>query len=431
MTAPGAAPEDETEEQIEAVNRRLRTYQRTGDPRFLWPTVDESARLAALGSIEHVVSAVLRGGAPAAPLGAADGQDAEAIGIAAFASTTGPLLGLWAETGRIAVSPAVALILAQHLAHGRARADRMERGVADALDILASSGIGCTVLKGYYTARRYYPEPGVRPMSDADLCVDPKRIREADQAFERAGWTAGSTQRRPYKRDWYPPAMDQRVRSLCYTHAWDPWRVELHDSLDRIFAPGRLAQFPRGPHDDEAWVVAGRSVRVLAQPLLLAHVAAHAAEEAHIARLLRVIEVVQIVQQDTAAGQLVWADFLSLVRATDTAAFVYPTLAFAERLVPGTIDAAVLAACASAAGPRVRAYVERSTPSGHVRLERVALGEKFLWTRGVGGVARRVAALVWPPNTPSFRAAMRIYARRVYRLGRGRVTLESSDPPPE
>ncbi len=431
MTDPHAVPDDAGEGEIEAINRQVRAWKRSGDPRFLWPQVDEPARLAALGKIEQTVSAALRGDMPPGPLGDADGRDAEAIDVAAFASSTGPLLGLWVETGRVTASPAVGAVLARHLAHSRGRAVRMERGVADVVDIFASRGIDCTIFKGFYTARRYYPEPGARPMSDVDVWVDPVALPNAERALDRAGWTKGATQHRPYKRDWYPPGADRRVRALTYAHAWDPWRIEIHGSLARVFAPGRLAQFARQPGDDEPWTVAGRPVRALAQPLLLAHLAAHAAEEAQLARLLRVIEIVLVAQQDTATRRLVWSDFLSFVRATDTAAFVFPSLALAERLVPGSIDAAVLAACAAAAGPRVRAYVERATPSGHARLERVALGEKFLWTRGVIGAARRVAALVWPPDTPSFGDAMRIYARRVYRLRRGRVTLESNDPSAE
>jgi len=429
MTVLYDMPRDESEAEIEAVNQRLRSWQHSGDPRFLWPGVDESARIAALNEIERAASAVLCGDPNPVRLGAPDGRDAEAIGIAAFSSSTGPMLSLWVDSGRIGAAPSVAAVLARHLAHGRARAARLERGLESVVDLLAARGIGCTILKGFYTARRYYPEAGARPMSDIDVWLDPTTIPEAERVLREAGWVGGAKLRRPYKRDWHPPDSDQRVRALTYAHAWDPWRLELHGSLDRVFAPGRLARFPRYAGDDEPWAVAGRPVRVLGQPLLLAHLAAHASEEGHVARLLRLIEIVLVSRQDLAAGRLAWADFLSLIRATGTAGFAYPALALAERLAPQSVSLDVLDECASAAGPRVRAFVAHGTPSARTRLEGVSLSEKFLWTSGPVGVMRRVAAMLWPKASASLTDVMRTYARRAYRLRRGRVAIGPTDRP--
>src|SRR5215472_1562820 len=106
--------DDLSEAEIVAINRRAESFHRTGDPAFLWPGVSENSRLAALAEIESCVGSVLRSDA-----GTLDGNPA-AIGIAALTSGTGPLLGLWVETHRIAVPPAVEVVLARHLAHGRA-----------------------------------------------------------------------------------------------------------------------------------------------------------------------------------------------------------------------------------------------------------------------------------------------------------------------
>jgi hypothetical protein len=411
-------PADESEREIEAINDRLRAYQRSGDPRWLWPTVDESERLAALAEIERVVSAVLRDDQAIVPLGANDGPGPEAVGIAACTSGTGPLLGLWVETGRITVSPPTASVLARHLQHGRARADRLEDGLTGALDLLAARGITVMVLKGFYTARRYYPDVGARPMSDIDVWIDPARIEAAERALAEAGWEPGDTQHHPYKRDWHPPRADRRIRALGFAHAWDPWRLEVHGSLDRAFAPGRIAHFARRTGDDEGWSVAGRAVRVPAPSLLLALLAAHISEETHSTRLLRVIELVLICRCE---ARLPWADVLDLAHRTGSAGYIYPGLALAEKLAPGTIDGAVLAECAAAAGPRVRAFVAGSEPSDGARLERVSVAEKFLWTRGPGDVARRLGRLLWPRGGGSVGDVLRTYARRIYRLRRGRV----------
>jgi hypothetical protein len=417
--------DDLSEDEIVAVNRRSEAFQRTGDPAVLWPSVQEGDRLAALADVERCVADVLRGRS-----GVLDGDPA-AIGIAGLTSGTGPLLGLWAEAHRITASPEIDGVLARHLAHGRARAERLEHGLGNALDTLAAAGVTCTVLKGMHTARRYYPEPGVRPMIDIDLFVAPESIRAAERALEGAGWRRGERQSRPYKCDWHPPGVDTRVRGLDLVHVWDPWSVELHASLDRIFAPGRHARLPLRADDQEAWMIAGRSVRVLAPATLVAHLAAHASEESHAARLLRVVELVLVCREETARGRLVWSDLGAFLSTTGSSGFVYPALAFAERLVPGTVDAAVLVECAAAAGPRVRAFVAAESAGDHGRIERVRLAEKFIWSRGSADTARRLALMLWPKASGSFGDMIRTYARRAYRLYHRRINGEKIPEPPE
>jgi hypothetical protein len=408
--------DDLPESEIVAVNRRAETFKRTGDPVMLWPGVDETMRLAALAAIETCVAEVLAGVTSQSAL---DG-DAEALGIAALTSGTGPLLGVWAETGRIAVSAGTQVVLARHLAHGRARAERLERGLGDALDALAIQGISVTLLKGMHLSRRYYPEAGARPMSDIDLLVPPGEIAAAERALADAGWRRGERQRRPYKCNWEPPGVDMRIRSVTYMHTWEPWTVELHDSLDRVLAP-RRARFPLRPGDDEAWTIAGRPVRILVPPLLVAHLAVHAAEESHATRLLRVAELVMVCREETARGRLVWSELGAFLSETGTAGFAYPALALAERLAAGTVDPSVMSECAKAAGPRVRAVIGGDTPADRNRLERVRLAEKFMWSRGPIDTARRLGIMLWPKSTGTLGDLVRTYMRRVHRLYHGRA----------
>jgi len=53
---------------------------------------------------------------------------------------------------------------------------------------LTASGIDTLVLKGVPLACRFYPAPGLRPMSDVDLLVRPEQAVEAIGLFTRHGW---------------------------------------------------------------------------------------------------------------------------------------------------------------------------------------------------------------------------------------------------
>ena len=409
--------DDLSESEIVAVNRRAEAFQRTGDPSVLWPGVSEAARLAALGEIERCVATVLAGDDPASLAG-----DPEALGVAALTSGTGPLLGFWAETARVTMNGDVRAVLAHHLAHGRARAERLDRGLREALDTLAAADVTVTLLKGTHTARAYYAEPGLRPMSDIDLLIRPGARRHAEHALARAGWIRGERQRAPYKCDWKPPGVDTRVRSFSYLHTWEPWSVELHTSLDRIFAPGRYARLPTRPGDDEVSEIFGRSVRVLTPPLSIAYLAAHASEESHVARLMRVLELVLACRAERARGRLVWSELRAVAVTTGAAGFLYPALAFAERLAPGTIESQLLTECAGAAGPRVRAIVDGDTAADRLPLDRVRVAEKFMWSRSPVDTARRLGLLLWPKTSGTLGDLIRTYARRIYRLYHGRIT---------
>lgn len=417
--------DDLSESEIVAVNRRAQAFQRTGDPSILWPGVSEDARLVALADIERCVATILAldDAASVASLPSLAG-DAQAIGVAALTSGTGPLLGYWAETGRMRVNADVGAVLARHLAHGRARAERLDRGLGETLDTLDAAGVSVTLLKGTHTARAYYAEPALRPMGDIDLLVHPTARRRAEGALARAGWLRGLHWGTPYKCDWKPPGVDTRVRSFDYMHAWEPWTVELHASLDRRFAPGRYARLPMRAGDDEAWEIAGHSVRVLTPPLNIAHLAAHASEESHVARLLRVLELILVCRAERARGRLVWSELRAVAAPTGMAAFLYPALAFAERLAPGTIERETLAECARAAGPRVRAIVDGETAADRMPVDRVRVAEKFMWSRGPMDTARRLGHMLWPKAHGSLGDLLRTYARRIYRLYHGRITGE-------
>jgi hypothetical protein len=62
------------------------------------------------------------------------------------------------------------------------------RHTAQTLRSLSDIGIRAMVLKGVPLALRYYARPGLRPMGDADVLVDPLSVRPATAYFLSRGW---------------------------------------------------------------------------------------------------------------------------------------------------------------------------------------------------------------------------------------------------
>jgi hypothetical protein len=62
------------------------------------------------------------------------------------------------------------------------------RDTAEALSLLADSGIRAMVTKGIPLALDYYEKPGLRPMADIDMVVDADRAAAAMRLLEAGGW---------------------------------------------------------------------------------------------------------------------------------------------------------------------------------------------------------------------------------------------------
>ena len=60
-----------------------------------------------------------------------------------------------------------------------------EREIAEVLTLLRSAGVEPILVKGW-AAARLYPEPGLRPYGDIDLCVAPKQYQAAAAALKGA-----------------------------------------------------------------------------------------------------------------------------------------------------------------------------------------------------------------------------------------------------
>ena len=419
----------------ELIQQRLRWAREQGHPFYLWPDMPVGEWRASLREIERVTTHILADGSPpvlALPLTA----DTRKMGVAAFTSGMGALLGYWIEVGRLTAGAEVEDLLGLHLYHGRERARLLSDELHKALEVLGTVGIDPIAIKGAHTAHIYFPEPGTRPASDLDLVIGLDEVREASRALREAGYVETNRQGRPYKSDWVPPGASTTIRSLEVTHRDDPITVDLHTTLDRnFFGVGTVSFGPLGASSTRRHLLktsGGRSrgvgVRILAQPLLAASLAAHASEGLHNLSMIRLVELFLVLQRDRAREELVWADLRLLLERAKAMRFTYPAFEMAERLAPGTLDPGFRSRLAEAAAPRMRRVMAGLQPFSAHRFEEMSLDERFMWARGPVEHLRRALHMLWPaPVGHSLRALGRVYANRFRRIFRGRVTLRTSD----
>ncbi len=406
---------------------RFRWARQQGHIAYLWPHVPVDAWRACLRETERVVGLVLSHHPDPVELVTPPGADARAIGLAAFTSGTGPLLGFWLEQGRLSAEGELPALLRLHLEHNRRRARRMNAELQRALDVLAEAALRAVVVKASHTGPAYFPDAGTRPAADIDLIVPPAEAALAAQRLERAGYRLVKRQRHPWKSDWVPPDSPAGVRSLELTHADNPFTIELHGGALREFFGVRTLSLDPLDERNTRWAPELHgSARVLVQPWLTAYLAAHASEELHQLQLVRIVELALVIRQDTERGLLRGDALLALLRERDAVRFVYPALELVERLVPGTIDEGLRCALNASATPRMRRVLERLGPGTAQRLEGTSLDERFLWTRGPMEMLRRVLHMLWPTRGKSQRLR-NVYRERLARVLRGRISLRRYD----
>ncbi len=401
------------------LDARSRRWAVTNDPALLWPDLDVRLLPAAAKAIERAVAQVLDGRNTS--LGAPNGADAHAIGIAALISGTGPLLGYWVELGQLDVSAPLALLLARHLRHGRGRVRRIGREITPALRNLVDAGVEPGILKGFHTAHVYYPEPGVRPLSDVDVYVEPRLVGLASTALASAGFGPG-TWSAEFKTNWYPRGRISPIRSLEFWHVRSPWGIELHSALEFGALVRHGIRLERTIPVAEPWTWNAFPLRVAPQPLRFVAVAAHLSQELHAARLIRLIELTLMIRRDIPSGELNWHALTDFLEQTGATSFAYPALALVEQLAPGTIDDALLAKTRMRATRIARAVVADLTPATPLLHERVSLAERLMWETGVIAIMRRFFRMLVPIGGRSAREDVTIYWSRVVRLLTGRVT---------
>jgi hypothetical protein len=404
---------------------RMRRFEVTRDPADLWPGLTEEARVAAAQELSRVVQCVLAG-ETSVPVDPAGRHAEYALHIAAHTTGVGPLLGAWVEQAVVTGTATVLTRFRAHTTHSRQRAARIEAEVGPALDAICARGIVPVALKGFHTSHAYFSEPGLRRMADVDLCVPLDRVPDAEAALREAGFVPASHALRPYRRDWAPAGEHRSNVSLEYSHEQNPWVVELHASFDRIFHPGAVARFDMEREHVEPFTIAGRPLQVMRAPLLLGSLASHCSQELDGSRLLRLVEMTYVIRADLANGRLDWDELLAMMRRTRTARYCYPAFALLEDLMPGLMDARVLAAGRADSTWAARHTVARLTPAGGSPDDRGVL-RQWMWTRGPVAVAQRLLRNAWPAAFTRPADVLPGWRVRMRRLMRGRLSLVAPD----
>lgn len=389
---------------------RFARWSASGNPHDLWPEVTEDAFEASRRAIFTVIHEVL-----ARPDGVEASLDTDVaphpFGIAAFATGMGPLLGLWLEQGRLRASDGIARVLASHLDHGRRRAALLDERLALVLDAFERRGIEAILLKGIHTAWEFFPEPGTRPMSDIDLLVAPEHAAEARRALSELGFMEGKAAALPLRSEWHLASATSIHASLDVDHAENPWRVDLHVSLDRTVDFGIPARF--GPLPPPVRLERGeQTVAVLPQPFLLASLTFHGSCHMGALRLVALVELVFVIRRDFADGASRWDAFQALVHDRRIERFVYPALALGNALCPGVVPARVLEGIALGTTPLMRRVMCRAVPEAGQQLYRRYADTRLMWIDTPRDAWRCVTSLLRP-------------ARLLRHLAGGRIRVTS------
>jgi hypothetical protein len=366
-------------------HRRAAWAQSNGYGPWLWPDIRVEEWRAARESITRALAETLIRGHAKAPL---EG-DREVMSLAAYTAGIGPLLGRWIAEGRIVASEPLAAVFDLHLRHNRLRMERMLSRATTIVRKLALLNIPVTVLKGMHTAFVYFPDPATRPASDIDLLVSPTDAERANSLFQEEGFLLENSSWR--EKCWRALDAPSAPRSLLLVHEDGPWTVDLHNSLNYSprpsMPPADLDQLiPGSP--PQVWP-GDPTGGVLAQPMLLLHLAVHLSHSMVSLAPLRMAELVLVIRRDTAAGTLVWQEFLAAAVRAGALGIIFPALYFSERLVPTTVPPEILEASAAAAPRGVRRHLERLTPATAQRMERITLAEHFMWANGWQGLGKQ------------------------------------------
>jgi len=389
LTAVEPLPLDALDLPPEEVARRFRLAMELGRPRWLWPEMPVPHWRASLHAIQQVLRERLARPDHPARLGVPYGP--RPLGVAAFTSGTGALLGYWAEAGLLRTHPEAEALLRLHLAHGRARAERREAILDDVLERLHRAGVEPVLVKGMHTAAALFPEPGTRPMSDIDLVLRPEQATRAEQALASGGYLQQRSARveSPFHADWTPPGASLRIPSLELEHVGSPLSVNLRGGfVFPVFGRRRIDLGEPSDADLRPWTDPG--ARVLHDAWLIAYLAVHASRFRTNLTLVRMVELVL-----AARAGIDWSRLLTLLEGSGAAPFAYPALALAERLAPGSFP--ILRELERSALPRHRRMFATAWPADVQPAGDWELSDYVFWSSGPRQTLAAIMAVALPP----------------------------------
>ena len=388
------------EEDAAALAARFDWARRQGHPRYLWPEVPMAHWRMALRSIERAVTGLLA--ERPATLELPGGMNVQALGIAAYTSGLGPWLGHACLNGRLHTSAAVADLLEAHLTHNRQRSDRLQAELGRVIALLNNAGAQPVLLKSAHTMFEYFEEPALRPCTDLDIAAAPGTFDRAAEILRGAGYTADTRQRWPRRCDFIPPGAPRSLRSLQLVHADNPYTVEIHATIDRVFHGVRTVRIPAHALTTEG---ARPDTQVLHPVWLAVYLALHAAEELYHLQLLRLVELHAVLRDDF-TDSAAWAELARVVEALDVARFVYPGFELVERLHSGIMPRWLLERWSQQCPVRVRRTLQVDFVSDLQRLETLSAAQRFLWVSRPVEAGRRLAFLVFGSPRPLARVSV-------------------------
>jgi hypothetical protein len=405
------------------VRERLAWAIRQGEAHWLWPNVTIEGWQDALWQIETATRQILCEGRAKEPL-AGLSRD---IGIAAYTSGMGPLLGYWISRGQLAASEESSTLLQLHYRYNASRVEMLAERTLSAGAALAGNGVKVTLLKGMHTAFTCFPAPGTRPMSDIDMMIDPADQPKAAEVLATEGYRPGAKLKLPDEQLWRHEAAADFPRSLSLAHPEDPWGIDLHTSANRRYAPGS----PIIRFDDllrqttpEAWPLA-HDIQVMSPAATVLFLACHAGCGLSNLRMLRLAELVLFIRHAGERDRLSWDAILTLGTQTATLPGAYAALRLSDALAPGTVPHAVLTECEACAPKAVSRVVQCLVPATAHRFLGWSMEERYMWTTSLRGKIGQLIHEIAPTES-SFRNQVLFYKRRLFRVLRGRLSFTSS-----
>ena len=402
------------------VRTRTEQARRNGYAGWLWPDVPLQDWRAAVEDIAQVTRGVLRGDGHVA----LEDCDPTTASVAGYTSGMGALFGHWIETSAVDTTRALADVFRQHLAHNRLRMAKLAAVAAETVERLNAAGATPIIVKGMHTAFAYFPEPGARTLSDIDLYISMSAMGAAEEIFAAAGYHRILRLQAPYACDWVPSGQREEPHTLAYVHQDDPWFFDVQGSLNRRLLTGKQVTLDAlfSPAAMMTWPLSTRG-RVLKQPLLALHLAAHISQILLSATLQRVVELILVIRKDEASGALRWDEFLAGAEKIGGGRLIYPALEFCEQLAPGTVPARVLEACRADAPRNLRQVVGSLSVGTAQPLGRHSFRERFMWAGTWRERLQQVAGeFALDGRRQPLPATLRSVGTKLWALRRGRYT---------